>query len=52
MYDIKHKTACLLNQALRSDPSWGKFTERAHRFKQQVSLTAWAGLASRAAWST
>ena len=45
MYDIKHKTACLLKQALLSDRSWSKFTERAHRFKQQVSLSAWAGLA-------
>jgi hypothetical protein len=45
MYDIKHKTACLLKQALLSDRSWAQFTERVHRFKQQVSLSAWAGLA-------
>lgn len=45
MYDIKHKTACLLKQTLQSDPSWGNFTELAHRFKQQVSLSALAGLA-------
>ncbi len=45
MYDIKHKTACLLKHTLQNDRSWGKFTERAHRFKQQVSLSAWAGLA-------
>jgi hypothetical protein len=45
MYDIKHKTACLLKQAFQSDPSWGTFVEQAHRFKQQVSLTALAGLA-------
>lgn len=45
MYDIKHKTACLLKQTLQSDPSWGKFTGLAHRFKQQVSLSDLAGLA-------
>ena len=45
MYDIKHKTACLLKQTLLSDRSWAQFAERAHRFKQQVSLSAWAGLA-------
>jgi len=45
VYDIKHKTACLLKQALQRDGSWGTFAQRAHRFKQQVSLTAWAGLA-------
>lgn len=45
MYDIKHKTACLLKQTLQNDRSWGKFTELAHRFKQQVSLSALAGLA-------
>jgi hypothetical protein len=45
IHDIKHKTACLLKQVLLSDRSWGKFTERAHRFKQQVSLSAWAALA-------
>ena len=28
-----------------NDRSWGKFTERVHRFKQQVSLSALAGLA-------
>jgi hypothetical protein len=45
MYDIKHKTACLLKQTLQNDRSWGTFTERAHHFKQQVSLSALAGLA-------
>lgn len=45
MYDIKHKTACLLKQTLPHDRSWVKFTEHAHRFKQQVSLSALAGLA-------
>lgn len=47
MYDIKHKTACLLKQTLPHDRSWVKFTEHAHRFKQQVSLSALAGLALR-----
>ena len=45
MYDIKHKTACLLKQTLHNDRSWGKFTEHAHRFKQQISFSALAGLA-------
>jgi hypothetical protein len=43
-YDIKHKTACLLKHALERDASWRPFVEQAHRFKQQVSLTALAGL--------
>ena len=45
LYDIKHKTACLLTHALASDVSWQSFVEKAHRFKQQVSLTDLAGLA-------
>lgn len=45
MYDIKHKTACLLKQTLNSDQSWVKFTEHAHRFKQQISFSPLAGLA-------
>lgn len=45
LYDIKHKTACLLKHALASDVSWQSFVEKAHRFKQQVSLTDLAGLA-------
>jgi hypothetical protein len=45
MYDIKHKTACLLKHALEVDPSWPLFVEKVHRFKQQVSLTPLAGLA-------
>jgi hypothetical protein len=45
LYDIKHKTACLLKHALERDVSWKAFTEKAHRFKQQVSLTELAGLA-------
>jgi len=45
LYDIKHKTACLLKHALEHDASWSKFVEKAHRFKQQVSLGPLAGLA-------
>ena len=45
VYDIKHKTACLLKRAFQAERSWDAFVERAHRFKQQVSLTALASLA-------
>jgi hypothetical protein len=45
LYDIKHKTACLLKHALERDASWGLFVAQVNRFKQQVSLTALAGLA-------
>jgi hypothetical protein len=45
LYDIKHKTACLLKHALERDTSWRPFVEKVHRFKQQVSLTELAGLA-------
>jgi hypothetical protein len=45
MYDIKHKTACLLKHALEHDASWQTFVTKAHRFKQQVSLSDLAGLA-------
>lgn len=45
LYDIKHKTACLLKHALEHDTSWQGFVERVHRFKQQVSLTDLAALA-------
>jgi hypothetical protein len=44
-YDIKHKTACLSKHALEGDAGWRPFVEQVHRFKQQVSLTEWAGLA-------
>ena len=55
LYDIKHKTACLLKHALDGDAAWHVFTEKAHRFKQQASLTPLAGLAppqqrSKARW--
>jgi hypothetical protein len=45
LYDIKHKTACLLKHALDHDASWQVFLEKVHRFKQQVSLTPLAALA-------
>jgi hypothetical protein len=45
MYDIKHKTACLLKHALEGDASWKLFVDQVHRFKQQVSLTELGGLA-------
>ena len=45
LYDIKHKTACLLKHALEGDASWQVFVEKVHRFKQQVSLTPLAALA-------
>lgn len=45
VYDIKHKTACLLKRAFQDDRFWGEFAERAHRFKLQVSLTALGSLA-------
>jgi len=38
LYDIKHKTACLLKHALEHDASWPEFVEKTHRFQQQVSL--------------
>ena len=45
VYDIKHKTAALLKHAATRDPAWQRFTERAHCFKQQVTLTDLAALA-------
>jgi len=45
LYDIKHKTACLLKHALEHDVSWQVFVEKVHRFKQQVSFTPLAALA-------
>jgi hypothetical protein len=45
MYDVKHKTACLLKHALERDPSWPKFTAKAHHFKKQVAQTSLAALA-------
>jgi hypothetical protein len=45
LYDIKHKTACLLKHAMEGDAAWHTFLEKVHRFKQQVSLTPLAALA-------
>ncbi len=45
LYDIKHKTACLLKHALEGDASWKVFVEKTNHFKQQVSLTELAALA-------
>lgn len=45
LYDIKHKTACLLKHALEGDAAWQTFATQVHRCKQQVSLTPLAGLA-------
>lgn len=45
LYDIKHKTACLLKHALERDAAWQTFVAQVQRCKQQVSLTPLAGLA-------
>jgi len=45
LYDIKHKTACLLKHALEADASWSCFVTKAHQFKRQITLTQLAGLA-------
>jgi hypothetical protein len=55
LYDIKHKTACLLKHALEQDAAWPGFVEKAHHFKQQVSQGPLAALAppqqrSKARW--
>ena len=44
MYDIKHKTACLLKHALENDASWQEFVGAVNRFKQRVSVTPLACL--------
>jgi hypothetical protein len=44
MYDIKHKTACLLKHALENDASWQAFVGEVNRFKQRVSVTPLACL--------
>jgi hypothetical protein len=44
MYDIKHKTACLLKHALENDTSWQEFVGEVNRFKQRVSVTPLACL--------
>jgi hypothetical protein len=44
MYDIKHKTACLLKHALERDAAWPEFVGEVNRFKQRVSVTPLACL--------
>jgi hypothetical protein len=44
MYDIKHKTACLLKHDLENDASWQEFVAEVNRFKQRVSVTPLACL--------
>jgi hypothetical protein len=45
LYDIKHKTACLLKHALEHDASWRSFVEKVNRFKQQATHGSLAALA-------
>jgi len=44
MYDIKHKTACLLKHELEKDSSWQAFVREVNAFKQRVSVTPLACL--------
>ena len=44
IYDIKHKTACLLKHDLENDASWQEFVGEVNRFKQRVSVTPLACL--------
>jgi len=44
MYDIKHKTACLLKHEFEKDPLWQAFIREVNLFKQRVSLTPLACL--------
>jgi hypothetical protein len=44
VYDIKHKTACLLKHHLENDASWQAFVGEVNRFKQRVSVTPLACL--------
>jgi hypothetical protein len=44
MYDIKHKTACLLKHELDKDRSWQAFVSEVNRFKQRVCVTPLACL--------
>ena len=47
VYDIKHKTACLLKHELDRDPSWQAFVGQANLLKQRVSVTGLACLLPR-----
>ena len=44
LYDIKHKTANLLEHALKHDASWLAFVEELSQFKRYVAVTALACL--------
>jgi hypothetical protein len=45
IYDIKHKTACLLRHQLEADPRWGEFNRCVGTTKCQVAQTELASLA-------
>ena len=45
VYDIKHKTACLLRHALEADERWGAFSRQVGTTKCQVQQTELAFLA-------
>ena len=47
VYDIKHKTACLLKHELDHDPSWQAFVGQVNLLKQRVSVTRLACLLPR-----
>jgi len=44
LYDVKHKTACLLKHELEQDDSWQAFVGEVNQFKQRVSVTPLACL--------
>jgi hypothetical protein len=44
IYDIKHKTATVLQQELEADPAWREFTQLCQQTKHQVQQTALAFL--------
>jgi len=44
MYDIKHKTACLLKHEMEGDVSWQKLIDEINHFKRRVALTPLACL--------
>jgi hypothetical protein len=44
MYDIKHKTACLLKHELEGDASWQALIDEINHFKRRIALTPLACL--------
>ena len=44
LYDVKHKTACLLKHELERDKAWQAFVGEVNQFKQRVSVTPLACL--------